>query len=181
MGQKIKASIIIEIMGRPKEHIVETMDKFIEVMGKEKGLVISGKTLHEPKKVEHKDKEGKVIEVSEKLQLYTTFAEINIEVDTLMGFVTLCFKYMPAHVEIFEPAELKMNNFEINSMLNELMVRLHNYDAIAKAALNQNQVLTNKLREVLAGKGSAKVEETPEKNNEQAQPETNKKDKKSRK
>ena len=153
--QKIKASMVIEIMGRPKEHITETMNKFIEVMGKEKGVAISSKTVHEPKKVEHKDKEGKVKEVSEDLQLYTTFAEINVDVDNLMTFVFLCFKYMPAHVEIFEPAELKMNNFEVNSILNDLVARLHYYDGIAKTALAHNEALTNKLREVMGIKTDA--------------------------
>lgn len=159
MEQKIKASIVVEIMGRPKEHIVETMQKYIETMGKEKGIAVLSSKVHEPKKIEHKDREGKVIEVSEEMQLYTTFAEIIIEAENMIGFVSICMGYMPAHVEIFEPAELKMNNFEINSILNHWMAKMHHYDAIAKAALTQNQALTNKLKELAAQNNPEAVRE----------------------
>jgi hypothetical protein len=149
MTRKIKVAIVLEMMGRPKEHLEETMAKLIEAVGKEKGLSVSGKKIHETKKIEDKDENGTVRGMTAQNQLYSTFAEIDLEADDIMALLVLVFKYMPAHIEIISPENFDLNNFEISSLLSELTARLHHYDAIAKTALINNQLITNKLKEVI--------------------------------
>lgn len=154
MGEeKLKIAIIIEMMGRPKEHLAETLSKFIEILGKEKGINISNKKIHDPKKLEEKDKDGNIIEVKPENQLYTSFAEIEMDIDNLNTLIIMTFKYMPAHIEIIYPEKFNINNFEITGLLNEITARLHHYDSIAKSALMNNKIIVGKLKEVIAKTG----------------------------
>jgi len=55
--KKITAAFIIEILGRPAEHIKQTITELIEKLCKEKGINVIEKTIHEPKKIEEKQGE----------------------------------------------------------------------------------------------------------------------------
>ncbi len=144
--QKIKATIIIEMMGRPVEHLKEVMEKLItEQIGKEKGTKVTGKRDHEPKKVESKDEDGKPISVAEDQTLYTTFSEVDLEADDIFDIIRISFVYMPANIEIVSPTQLNFSNIDLNSLVNGLLAKLHNYDYVAKAALMENQLLGSKL------------------------------------
>jgi len=143
--QKIKATIILEMIGRPKEHLAEVMAKIIEEIGKEKGVKVTGKKDNEPKNLENKDKEGKVIEVSEEQMLYTTFSEVDLEMDDIFSLIKISFVYMPANIEIVSPHDFKFSNLDFGSLMNGVIAKLHNYDSVAKAAMMENQILARKL------------------------------------
>lgn len=136
------------MMGRPAEHLEKAAEELIETLGKEKGIKITSKVLHELKTVENKDINGKIIEMPEEQKLLSTFAEVELRADDLMSLVNICFKYMPSHIEIVEPENFVINNFEVNSLLNEIAAKMHNYDAIAKSAIMQNQILARKFQEL---------------------------------
>ncbi len=144
MAKKIKATAIFEVLGRPKEHLVESLKELLEAISKEKGLKITSKKIHEPKEFENKN--GQASSFSKDNPLFTTFSEVDVEADGVMNMIKLCFGYMPAHVEITEPEDFSLNNSEINSILNELILKLHNYDAIAKSAIINNKALANQIQ-----------------------------------
>ena len=52
MENKIVASFIIEIMGRPKEYVEDNLKKLIEKLGEEKGVNVTDYKTHEPRKLE---------------------------------------------------------------------------------------------------------------------------------
>ena len=54
---KIEASFIIEMMGKPKNHLEETLKRLVEKISTEKGVEIVDKTLHEARKFEIKASE----------------------------------------------------------------------------------------------------------------------------
>ena len=81
MDKKIQAIITFEMMGRPPEHLIDTMKQLIEVIGQEKGIKIIKKEVHECKKIDNKDKDGVVIAQGE---LYSTFAEVEAEFESIM-------------------------------------------------------------------------------------------------
>jgi len=170
--RKIKATLVFEMMGRPKEHVASTMEKLIEVINNEKGIKVSNKRLHEIKQVENKDKDGKPIPATPGSELFTTFSEVDVEVDKIINLISLCFRFMPSHVEVVEPDSFVLNNFELNSILNEIVLKLHNYDAIAKAALMQNQILVNKLQ-IMAGKKLNQEPTTQQAKEQSIQPQNN--------
>lgn len=151
---KIKSDIIIEMLGRPKEHLRKTMKDFLKKIGAERGVVVAGKKIHSPRKVEQKDNEGKIIKIPGNREVFTTFAEVSLETETIFDLIRIIFIYMPSHIEILEPGEFMMQNIDIAAVLNEITKKLHQYDAIAKNALMQNQMLANKIlqmRQLLRG------------------------------
>lgn len=145
--KKIQAIITFEMMGRPPEHLVDTMKQLVDVVGQEKGIKVLKSKVHDAKKIENRDKDGVLITKGE---LYSTFAEVEVEVEEIMGLLWIEFKYLPSHIEIIEPEEFKLSNIDLGAILSEIAARLHHYDSIAKSALMNNQMLGKKLQEILA-------------------------------
>jgi len=120
-------SFIVEILGRPADFIVEQMSKVIERLENENNVDILDKRIHEPK-----PREG---------GLFTTFAEIDARVAGIQEIARIIFNYMPSHIEVIEPQETKLKNFELTDFLNDLIARLHKYDEIAKTLYFENRKL----------------------------------------
>jgi hypothetical protein len=74
-------------------------------------------------------------------EMFSIFSEVELEAEHLINLISLCFKYLPSHVEIIEPQKIHFDNFDISSVLNEIVTKMHNYDAIAKSAIMNNQIL----------------------------------------
>lgn len=133
---RIHANLIIEILGRPPEHIKEAINTIVTKLGSEKGVNLIEKTYHDPKPVENSK------------DLFTTFAEVELEFENLDAYFGVLFAYMPAHIEIITPDKITLSNAEINELGNRLLQRLHNYDAIAKKIMIERDNLIQKLKEV---------------------------------
>ena len=134
--EKLRANLILEILGRPKEHIVEALNELVNKLGSEGGIKIIEKKIHEP------------ISVKEAKDLFTTFADVLIELDSLENYFGIMFAYMPANFEIINPEKLTLSNVNLNDLASKLIHRLHDYDAITKKALVDNELLAKKLHEV---------------------------------
>ncbi len=133
---KISAIMILDIIGRPPEHLVESLEKIIKTMGEEKGVTLKSKKIREPTLM--KDQKD----------FYTTFAEIEIEVEEILYLVLLMFKYMPAHIEIVHPELIALSNNGFDEILNELVRRLHGYDEIARIMQMEKQILLKKIQDL---------------------------------
>lgn len=148
-NKKIKVRIILEILGRPKEHIMEVLKELVERINKEKGIQVTNKTINEAKVFERKDEKGNIIPKREEEQeLYSTFAEIEFEAAEVTDLLAVCFTYMPANVEIIEPEAFELKNIDFNSLINEIIRRLHHYDSLAKTALMHNQILGKQIEAI---------------------------------
>ena len=133
--EKIEARFILEILGRPPEHVTEALNLLSEKLSKEKGAKIKESVVHEP------------IEVKDSKELYTAFVDLTIEFDSLGDLFQCVFLYMPSHVEVFNPEKLAMTNYDINDMANRLTQRLHSYDAIAKRLSEEREFVLAQLKE----------------------------------
>ncbi len=133
-SDKIKSTIILEVLGRPPEHLEKTLKDLIDKIDKEKGV----KVLNQ--------KVNKSVELEKKKGFYTSFAEIELETETLMYLNGVIFKYSPAHVEIIEPENIIMKNEELGEVLSEIVRRLHKYDEVARVLQNEKKILENKLK-----------------------------------
>ena len=138
--EKIRAMFVFEIMGRPPEYIKESLNQFIDKLGENPTIKIEERKVHEPKKIEKEN-------VSE---LYSTFAEVELVGDNLEIIIDIVLNMLPAHVEIIEPSDIRMQNFELSSVLSKLTVKIHKYDEIAKASLIERSILTKRLEEMQA-------------------------------
>ncbi len=134
--KKIQARMILEILGRPSEHIKEAMTILLQRLKTEPGVKIIEETHHEP------------IKVQDSKDLYTTFSEIILEVDSLTMYFGIIFAYMPSNVEVLSPQEMVIANADFNEITGFLTQRLHDYDAIAKRMTSERQIFEQKLREV---------------------------------
>lgn|SRR3989338_4685470 len=134
--EKLQANIILEILGRPPEHIKEALNTLTAKLGSENGIKIIEKTIHEP------------IPVKDSKDLFTTFADITLELESLINYFNLIFSYMPSHIELINPEKIILTNIDFNELGNKLIQRLHDYDAITKKTLYDNKILMEKLQEV---------------------------------
>ncbi len=141
--------MIIEVLGKPPEHLKETLETMASNIGKEKGVEIKEKKINEP------------VEMEKQKGFYTSFMEIELEIENIMQLSKLLFKYMPAHLEILSPENLKMSNNSIGELFNELARRLHGYDEIARVIQMEKNILENKLKGLLENKES-KIDKTSE-------------------
>jgi hypothetical protein len=138
MENKIKAMFIFEILGRPPEHIKESLSQLIDKLGEFPGIKIENKKIHEPKPVEN-----------EKVKdFFTTFAEIEVSAEEINALINIIFNAMPSHVEIIEPNKIELNNFDLTNLLSSLTVKLHRYDEIAKTITIERNMLIAKLKEL---------------------------------
>jgi len=138
--KKITAVMILEIIGKPAEHLVETLEEIIKELSKEKGVKINNKKINEP------------AELKDKKDFFTTFAEIEIEVEEIIQLATLMFKYMPAHIEVLSPESISLTNNEYGDLLSELTRRLHKYDEVARVVQMEKDILEKKLKDILEKK-----------------------------
>ena len=135
--RKIRAVMMIEIIGRPPEHLTEALTKIIEQLDNEKGVSVVEKKIHEPVLMKNQE------------NFYTSFAEVEVEVEEVLQIAGLMFKYMPGHIEIIHPESFTLKNSSFNDILNELTRRLHGYDEIARVLQIEKGVLEKKLKGLL--------------------------------
>ena len=158
--KNVKAMLIIEILGKPADYVEQTLHGLIDKLGQEENIEILSKKFYEPKPTE---------------TLFIAFSEVEIAVPSLFKLLEICFKYMPSSVEISEPADLKFNLNDANMLINGLMTRLHQYDAIAKKITFENNILKNQLQQI-ASNPVQKNSEKPDKK-EKAKPKSRTKSK----
>lgn len=134
---EIKALIVLEILGKPPEHLKEVLEKIIEQLKEEKGIQVEN--------INHKDPK----ELKDSPDYFTTFTEIEFNAKSVVDLTRILFKYMPAHVEISSPEEIKMTNDGFNEVIMELMRRLHQYEEISRNLQIEKKVLENHLKKFI--------------------------------
>ena len=150
----LKCHAVIELMGKPKEHIEQTMKKYVEQIKQEKNLSVLDVDIADAQKFDTNAPQEGMIE-----ELWPTFADVRLLADNPVTLTSFCLTYMPASIEIIEPAELKINREDISYFFNDLQSRLHQLDMAAKKVKtevvflrkNMNKLLTNYVLILLKG------------------------------
>lgn len=132
----MQVQFILEIMGKPPEHVYQTLQSLVDKIGGEKGIKILEKTLHNS------------VPLKESKELYTAFAEILAELDSVENYFAIIFSYFPANIEVISPKGFSLSLDKLNELGNFLVGRLHEYDNITKTLMGENTILSNKLKEV---------------------------------
>lgn len=128
--QELEAICIIELVGAPKEHVEEVMNKVVE---KIKG---SFKVIR-----------YNIFETKQLDKFWSTFTEVTINFEKLEDLFGFCFDYMPSSVEIIKPDKLDINNNNVNELLNDMVGRLHEYDMLMKNLKAANSLLKKEIEE----------------------------------
>lgn len=148
---KISAILILEVLGKPKEHLVETLKNMAETIGKEKNVSVTNKNIYEP------------VELKEKNGVFSSFMELEVTVENPLYLVMLMFKYMPSSVEVIEPEKITFKNNDLGEILSEITRRLHKYDEVARVVLMEKRILENKLKQISEEKPKNLVQEETKK------------------
>jgi len=133
---KVNAVFVLDIIGKPKEYLLESLEKVVRNIEREKGVSIVSKEIKDP------------VQMKDQKEFYSTFAEVEVEVEEISTLFVLMFKYMPAHIEILSPSMLGMTNNILNEVLNDTVRRLHSYDELSRVMQVEKQILIKKIEEL---------------------------------
>ena len=126
----ILTRMIIEIVGKPKEHVEKALSDLMDHMRKNKDVTIMREHIEPVKEVEEKGKES--------TDMWGTFAEVEVLMNGLPNLVGFCFDYMPSSVEVLEPEGFKLQARDVASFLNEMQAKMHNLGIAIKKLKNEN-------------------------------------------
>ncbi|MBD3249518.1 hypothetical protein GF336_05715 [Candidatus Woesearchaeota archaeon] len=130
----LSARAIIEVAGKPKEHIEKAIKSYVEKIKNDPDIDIL---------------KSDFAEVTENEGMFSTFVEMDIVVKDMPRLISFCFNYMPSSIEISEPQEMKLNSAELSTIFSDLQAKLHEVDVIAKKLRNENTMLSNNVNVLL--------------------------------
>ena len=130
----IRYRTIIEILGKPKDHIEKTIKEYVDQIKEDNSFIILS---------EHYS------DAVEKDALFSIFAELEMIAKGIHPLVGFCFDYMPSSIEIIKPEQFLVHNNSMAGFLNDLQARLHKVDMIVKQMTNENIFLKTNLNRAL--------------------------------
>lgn len=114
--------MIVEMAGRPAEHVKESLAKHIGILDEVKDIEVHSIKISEPKEIENS--EG----------MFTCFVEADFETENFSRLSETMFDFMPSSVEVIEPPNITMSLADATNLLNNISGRLHRYDELANVA-----------------------------------------------
>lgn len=129
---KIRCRTIIEVLGKPREHVEKTIRGYVQKIKEDTDFVILAEHFSEPA-----DSEDGFVSV---------FVELELVSKGIIPLIGFCFEYMPSSIEIEKPDEMLLPTHIVNSLFNDLQARLHQVDMIVKKQANENTFLRRNLR-----------------------------------
>ena len=128
MEKTIHFRTVIEILGRPKEHVESAIKEQVEKIKKDTKYQILEAEFAEIKKQEEQD-------------LWATFAELEVKAAKVEDLTFFCFEFMPSIIEIVEPENFQISDKDFSLFLNDLQAQLHQVDMVAKHVKLENDQL----------------------------------------
>ena len=122
----LRCKVIIEVLGKPKEHIEKTIRSYIDKIKSDNELVVLNAEFSDAK---------------EKDNLWAVFSELDMVIKGVPKLIAFCFDYMPSSIQILKPEEFMMTNSLIENFANDLQARLHDVDMIVKRLRLENDFL----------------------------------------
>ncbi len=101
----MRARVVFEAAGAPKEFLQDFLNKLLAEVRSYNGIKILKEKIEEP---------------VQRGQLYTTFAELEIEFKDLETFLNFYIDYTPSVIEVIEPEKITLTNHDLNKFLNDL-------------------------------------------------------------
>jgi len=138
MKKEIVFRAVIEVLGKPKEHVEASLKGYINELKNDEKFKVLKEDFAEIKKQEDQE-------------LWADFAEVEVKTESMENLTRFCLNYMPSIIEVIEPQELTLSDTDLSVFLNDLQARLHQIDMVAKEAkialdnsqINQVKLLKN--------------------------------------
>jgi len=126
----ITIKALIEIVGFPEAHVNETMEKVVEKLEKENGIRIINKKIGKAEKVK---------------EMFSSFADLELDMDDIENLMSFCFNYLPSSVEIQDVTELTIKTKNLTGSLNDMLGKIHEYNHLLTNIHAENIMLKQKL------------------------------------
>ena len=130
----IRCRTIIEVLGKPKEHVDNAIKEYIEHIKEDSELVVLNEEYSESK---------------EQGNLWSKFVEMEIVIKGTKKLISFCFEYMPSSIEVLKPEHLIMTNPQLSNFLNDLQARLHSVDMAVKQQKAENDFLRQNMNAII--------------------------------
>jgi len=124
----VTARAIINIIGKPKEHIEKMLKDYIGKLKEDKQVNVIKEDYGEAEETEHKG-------------MFSVFVETEIHFTDVSRLMWFCFDYMPSSIEIVEPEKLEYYGNDFTDFLNDTLSKLHKLDMLTKNFDAENKVL----------------------------------------
>ncbi len=149
----LSARTIIEVAGKPKEHVENAIKSYVENIRKDPEIDVI---------------KSDFAEVTNSEGIFSTFVELDIVVKDMPKLISFCFNYMPSSIEISEPKEMKLNSVELSTIFSDLQAKLHEVDTVAKKLRNENAMFSKNVNVLLENMVKIIVANKPRTNEELA-------------
>jgi len=130
-NQKIVIRITFEVLGSPKDHVEKTLKDYMDKLKAESGVNITDLRIHDAIQQDNK--------------LWSTFSEVELELDDVKKLTDICLDYLPSTLEILEPAGMEIDMDMFSESLNDLLATLHKYTMTIKKLQSENIYMMKKL------------------------------------
>lgn len=125
--ERLVVRTIFEVIGRPKEHVEQTIKAYIENIKTDEQIDV--------KKEEYEDVE----EVEE--GTFSAIAEVELDIATIEKLTWICMNFSPASIEVINPPNISLEDKDITHWLNDLLSKLHEIGVQQKSLVSQNEGL----------------------------------------
>ncbi|MEM2713772.1 MAG: hypothetical protein QXS07_01095 [Candidatus Pacearchaeota archaeon] len=156
-NEKLRAILVFEIVGRPKEFIEDVMNKFLDRIKDYKGVELLRKEVLPAEPFQAKSQNISIKDV------FSSIAECEFffkNLETLLGFM---LDTMPASIEIVEPSELTLDLPRLNAFINDYLTKIHQYDDVYKKLKLEKEILLRKIAELEKSQSRDKEEKVSKK------------------
>ena len=144
--KKIHVLITFEMVGKPKEHVEETLQTYTKKLEEDPNVVLINSDIEEA--VELEDEKG----------FFSAFSEVEMLLPNMESLTSICVNLMPASIEILGPDSFTFEAREIMNWENDLLARLHEISQTLRAerqktaylAKNMHALIHNTISVVLA-------------------------------
>ena len=130
----IRTKAIIEVVGKPKEHIEKKIKEYVEKIKEDNNLMV----LNE-----------KVTGAQEQGNIWSTFAEIELIIKGVANLVGFCIDYMPSSIEIIKPESFSFEERIFTNFVNDILGKLHRVDMVAKQLGTENTFLKKNMNSLI--------------------------------
>ena len=126
-NQRILFRAIIEVLGKPKEHVDELLREHVSTIKEQSRYEIAKENFAEPE--------------SQGDDVFSAFCELEIWANDTPALVEFCFDFLPSSIEVIEPDVIVYSTTELMHILNDMVARLLNVEREAKTSALKQSIL----------------------------------------
>jgi hypothetical protein len=106
----IYTRIILEVVGKPKNYVEETLKDYVKKIKEDKSYILVKESYEKAAKQD---------------ELFSAFSEMELLFEDADSILSFCFDFMPSSIEIVEPENITLNNSDFTGFVNDMLTRMH--------------------------------------------------------